>query len=166
MCNNIILVTTTLVLDTPSKIDSNHLGPFLKMVPGAFQIWNVDPLEHIFKKSESGIKLATCCFATASPALHSLSSFFHSLSNFPFSADKTSLQSFSGMGLIGSLPVPSMCSMMPLASSVQMKCSLNMTQFDPDMSSLGIRRNLLPSLVLMDIVRDLGIDRDCQKMDR
>ena len=54
--------------------------------------------------------------------------------------------------------------MMPLASSAQMKCSLNITQLDLDTSSLGICKNLSPSFVLVDISSEIRIYRDCQEL--
>ena len=128
---------------------------FSKCFPSSVQISCAVPLARTFIKSESGMELAICCFATASPCFHSLVSFLQSVSNFVCSAVNAPLvRSSTEIGLAGSLLVPSTWSKIPRASSAQMKRSLKMTQLLPDTSSLGMRQNSSPSFVEADIYVD------------
>ena len=116
------------------------------------------PLAQTFMKSESGMELVICCLVIASLCFHSFTSFFHSLSNSFCSLVNSPLVLFVfDIGLTGSSLVPSIWSRIPWAYMAQMKQFLNITQLELDTSSLGIQRNLSPSLVVVDILLDLKV---------
>src|SRR6202522_160808 len=83
------------------------------------------PLARIFINSESGMELAICCLAIASPCFHSFNSFFHSRSNCFSSSENSSLVLTDvDIGSLGSIPVPSIWESIPRASRDQAKWSL------------------------------------------
>ena len=100
-----------------------------------------------------------CCFATASPCLHSLDSLFHSLSNsFSVSDNFSVFQDSSWTGSVGSVPVLSTWWRIAQASSAQKNLSLYNTQLEPEMSSLRIRRNSSPILEVLVILSRVSQD--------
>ena len=105
-------------------------------------------------KSESGMELVICCLAIASPWFYSFRSFFHSLSNnFPAS-DNNPSHAKDGIGSFGDCEVLSTCPVNPQASIDQKKQSLKITQLEPDTSSFGMHKKLLPSFIVVDILMD------------
>ena len=105
------------------------------------------------------MELAICCFTIASPCFHSFKSFFHSLSNnFSASDNNNPSRTEDGMGSVGDFEVPLICSVNPQASTDQRNQSLKITQLEPDTSSFGMCKKLLPSFIVVDILMDRRSD--------
>ena len=110
---NLLLRSTDTILDQ-----------FWKWPSRSFQISCAVSLEWIFINSESGMELAICCLAMASPCFHSFSSFFYSFSNNFSASDSNPSLAEDGIGSAGDFEVPSIFSVNPWVSTDQRNRSL------------------------------------------